>query len=268
MEHIRQSSQKHASGSLYVTEDLAGLRPTANLQTIFGFPFPDGHKKPAPLSLTLNRGHLKKDFSQLSSIRRLGECPAPRQPLPLDVDETALDRDTRPELVQNVYHVGVTVHCKATRAQSVPDKAIKERRELGLGVFRDGVLPGHNLALLSIHQGNKAAWAVKESAVQYQMLALSQAQQGLRRSLFQIVVNHTIKFCRAMFTLARQLSDRITFGNPESEPLSFSCAPCRGIAPAKGLPAVRTKPALLPISIMTISLQNFGTARAVFFCSN
>ena len=268
MKHIRQSSQKHASGSLYITEDLTGLRPAANLQTIFAFPFPDGHKKPVPLCLASNRGHLKKDFSQLLGIRRLGESSAPGQPLPLDVDETALDRDTRPKLVQNVYHVWVTIYCKATRAQSVPDKTIKECRELGLGVFRDRVLPGHSLAILSIHQSNKTAWAVKESAVQYQVLALSQAQQRLRRSLFQIVVNHTIKFCRAMFTLARQLSNRITFGNPESEPLSLSCTPCRGIAPAKGLPASRTKPALLPISIMTVSLQNFGTVRAVFFCSN
>jgi hypothetical protein len=220
------------------------------------------------LRLASNRGHLKKNSSQLSGIRCLREGTAPGQPLPLDVDETALDRDARPELPENSYHIGITVHSKATRMQSLLDKTLKERRELGLGVFRNGVLPSHNLAILSIHQGNETAWAVKESAVQYQVLALSQAQPRLRRSLFQIVINHTIKFCRAVFTLIRQLSDRISFGNPESEPLSLFCTLCRWIAPAKGLPARWTKPALPPISIMTISLQNFGTPRAVFFCSN
>lgn len=206
MKHIRQSSQKHTSGSLYIAEDIPGFAPAADLGAVLSLPISDCIEKPVPVCRGTNAGNLEKDFSQLSGIKRLGESPAPRQPLPLNMDQASLHRDIRPELAENPYHIRVTIHGKAMRAQAVLDKTIKEHHKLELGVFRDRVLSSHNLAILRIHQSNEAVWAVQESAVQYQMLALSQSQQG-RSSLFQIVVNHTIKLCRTMFALARQLSD-------------------------------------------------------------
>ncbi len=268
MKHIRQSSQKHASGSLYITKYAAGFRPIANLGTVSAFPFLDVQKELLPLCLVLNRGHLEKDFSQLSSIRRFGECSAPGQSLPLNVDNAALHRDTGPEFVQNAYHGGVTVYSKATGAQAVPNETIKETCELGLGIFRQRILSSHNMAVLSLHQRNETAGTVKECAVQRKVLASLKFQRGMWRALFQIVINHAIKLCRAMFTLTRQLPDRITLRDPKPEPLALSCASCRWITPADGLQTGRTIPALFPISVMTIPLQNFGTVRAVFFCSN
>lgn len=268
MKHVGQSSQKHASGSLYIAKYATSFRFAANLRTIFVFPFPDVQKEPVPLCLVLNRGHLEKDFSQLSGIRRFGECPAPGHSLPLNVDKTALDRNTGPELIQNVYHGGVTVYSKAARAQPIPYKTIKEGCELGLGIFRQRVLSSHNLPVLSLHQRSETAGTVKESAVQHKVLASLKFQRGVWRALFQIVINHAIKLCRAMFTLTRQLPDRITLSNPKPEPFSLSCASCRRITPANGLQTGWTIPALLTISVMTVPLQNFGTERAVFFCSN
>ena len=268
MKHIGQSSQKHTSGSLNITKYATDFRPTPNLRTVFGLPFPDIQEEPVPLCLVLDRGYLEKDFSQLTGIGRFGECPAPGQSLPLNVDKAALDYDAGPEVVQNAYHGGVTVYSKAARAKSVPDETIKERCELGFGIFRQRVLSSHNLAVLSLHQGNETTGTVKESAVQHKVLVSLKFQRWVLWILFQIVINHTIKLCGAMFTLVRQLPDRITLSNPKPEPLSLSCASCRRITPTSGLQTRWTIPTLFPISVMTVPLQYFGTERAVFFCSN
>jgi len=256
MEHIWQSSQQHASGAFDIAEDLTVLRPASYLGAVFTFPIPNSIEKPLALCVAFNSCHLKEDLSQLSGIGRFGRSPAPRQSLPLDMDEASLDCDTRPELTQGIYNIGITINCKTTRAQPLLHKRSKEGHELGLRAFREGVSTGYDLGMLSIHQGNEAARAVKESPVQDEVLALPQAKPRLWRRLFQIVVNHTIKLCRAVPALVRQLSNRITFSKPKPEPLPLSCAPCPGIAPAKRLPARGTKPALLSVSIVTISLQN------------
>lgn len=256
MKQIWQSTKKHASGAFDIAKDLAGLKPRTYLEAIFPFPFPDSREKSVPIGSAMNRGYLKEDFSQLAGIGGLGRGPAPGQSLSLDMDQASLHCDTRPQLAQDVDHVRVTVNRKATRLQAVLYKRLKKCHKLWFGVLRDRVFTRDNLVLLSIHQGNEAAWAVQESAVQDKVLVLIQAQQWLRRRLFKIVVNHTVQLCRAMPTLMRQLPDRITFSHPEPEPLPLPGTPCRWITPDNGLPARRTKPALLSISIMTISLQS------------
>jgi len=267
MEHIWQSSQKHASSAFDIAEDVTGLRPTANLGTILSFPLTEVLKKLVPIFLAIDSGDLKKDFSKLLGICGFGRGPAPTQPLPLDVDEASLDWHARPQFPEGLYYVGVAINGKTARMQSGPYKTVKEGRKLGFRVLRDRILTGHNFAVVGIPQGKKGARAVKESPVHDAVLALTQAKRGLRMCLFQIVINHTIEFCRAMPALAGQLSDRITFNNPAFEPLPFSGVPCRGIAPAKRAEARFAEPPLLAVCIMAISLNNARAVRTVFFCS-
>lgn len=254
MEHVWQGTQKHAAGSFDIAKDLAGLRPGAYLHAIFAFPFVYRHKKLFPVCLAVNRSYLEKDFSQLSGIWSLGRGPAPGQSLPLNVDQASLHYDARPQLAQDVYYVRVAINCKAARPQAVLYKRLKKGYQLWLGVLRDRVLPHHDLVILGLHQGNQASRTMQESPVQNEVLAFTQAQQRLRRRLFEIVVNHTVQLCRAVSALIGQLPDRIAFSHPQPEPLPLSCAPCGGIMPANRLSATWTKPALFPITIMTISL--------------
>jgi hypothetical protein len=74
--------------------------------------------------------------------------------------------------------------------------------------------------------------------------------------LFQIIINHTIELCRAGLALAGKLPNGIAFDDPAYEPFSLFGTPGRRIVPAKRTPALQTKPALLSIRIMAISLQN------------
>ncbi len=121
---------------------------------------------------------------------------------------------------------------------------------------------------LRIHQGNKAAWAVKKSPVEDEVLALQRAQYELRGHLFQAVINHTVKLPRAMPALAGQLPDGVTFNNPAPEPFLFICLPGFVIGPTKRMSAIFTKPSLFAIIIKAVFLDGgTGTARTMFFWS-
>lgn len=132
MEHIGQSSQEHASGSFDVAEDLAPFGPVMYPIAIPGFPVVDEFEEPVSVPLGANPSYLEKDLSQLSSISGLRVAPAPGQPLTLDMYQTALDCHIGPELPEDPCHVGVTIHRKAARAQSVPYQTLKELQELRL----------------------------------------------------------------------------------------------------------------------------------------
>lgn len=256
MEHIRQSSQKHASGTFDITKYSTSLRPMIHLISVFTFPVHDNIKKFIAIGLAGDRGYLEKNGSQFPGIACLGKCPAPGQSLPLNMDETTLDGNIRPELVQYTNHLWIAIYGKASRAKPFAHEALKEGHQLGNGALGNRVLIGHNIMRIGVHQSNETLWAVQKSTVQKKMLAVSQARPSLWWCLFQIVVNHTVQLCWTMLALAGKLSNGIPFNNPASEPLPLFGAPCRRIMPARRLLAGWTKPALLPIKIVSISLQN------------
>jgi hypothetical protein len=256
MEHVRKSSQKHAAGAFNITEYPASLRPVVHLVAVSAFPVRNVFKKLVAACLGSDGGHSKKDSPQFSGVARLGRCPAPGQPLPLNVNKASLDDNIRPELAQHINDLGVAVNCKANWVQPFTHKAIKEGLKLGYGAFRDGVLTGHNLAQTGVHQSNETSRVVQESTVQDKMLALSQTNASRWWRLFQVVVNHTVQLGRAVLTLAGKLSNGITFNNPASEPLPLFGVFGRRIMPAKRLLAGWAEPALLPIRIVAISLQD------------
>jgi hypothetical protein len=264
MKHIGQSSEEHASGTFNIAKDLTGLTPATYLGAIFVFPFPKGLQKSVSFSLAHDASHVEKDFSQLARIGSIGSGPAPGQPLTLNMDETSLYHDIRPKLAQNVYDFRVAINCKAPGAQSVSDEVIQKYRKLGLRTLRDRIAAGHNSVIVGIHQGNETTRAVKKGPVQDKVPGLAQNSQ--RRKLFKIIVNHTIKFCRAMPALTGQLPDRVAFNNPASEPLPFFRESGCGIAPTERASARTTVPALFTMRIMPVLLKVTGTLGTVFFC--
>jgi len=97
---------------------------------------------------------------------------------------------------------------------------------------------------------------MQKGTIQDKILASSKRKGGWGRGLSQIVIDYTIKLRRAVLALVRQLPDRKPFNDPSFEPLMFPAALCRRIAPANGLLTIGTEPALLPIRVVTISLQD------------
>ena len=256
MEHIRQSSQQHTSGTFNIAEYSTSLRSVVHLVAILAFPVHDILKKPVADGLGSDRGHSKKDFPQFSGIGCLGRSTAPGQPLPLNMNETSLDDDVRPKLAQHTHNLGIAINGKASRTKAITHEAFEEGHQLGNGALRDRVLAGHNLVRIGVHQSNETSWAVQESTVQDKMLALGQTKVGRWWRLCQKVVNHTIKLSRAVMALNGKLPNGIALYNPASEPFALFGMFCRRIMPAKQLLAGETKPALFPIRIVAISLQN------------
>ena len=256
MEHIRQSSQEHATGAFDITEYPTSLGPVVHEVAISAFPVHYVLNKLVTVHLSSDGDHSKKDTPQLSGVAGFGRCPAPAQPLSLDVNDASLDDYVGPELVQHTHNLGITINCKASRTQAFAHKVIEKRLELGYRAFGDRILTSHNLVRVGVHQSNETSRTVQEGTVQDKTAALGQTKARRWWCLFQIITNQTIELCRAVLALAGKLPNGIAFDNPASEPFSLFDVPGRRIVPAKRTPAMHTKPALLSIRIMAISLQN------------
>ncbi len=211
-----------------------------------------------PFRLSLNGGYPKEYFPQLSGIGGLRTCPAPCQTLPLYVNQATLNHHAWPELTQGTHNIRITIDSKALRLQTLLHKVCQKNGKLSFRTFRNRISAGYDRMSLGVHQGNKSTRPVKKSPINDKISALPQKLPGPRRSLLQIIVNHTIELPRAVSAPAGKLPGRITFSNPEPEPLSlFGASGCR-VCPTDGLPTGRAKPSLLSIRIVAISLQNSG----------
>lgn len=253
MEHIWQSSQEHTPGSFDVTENIPGLRPPTDLGGILTFPVNNSVEESVPVCRGLNLGNLEEDFPEPSGIGGFGRGTAPGQALPLYMDQASLHNGIWPELTDDSYHIRVTIHRKAKGTQSSRNQTLKEFQQLRLRIFGDTVLTSYNHAGSGIHQGNKAAWAVQERAIEDEVLAFSQTQYWLGYQIFQMIINHAIKFPRAVSALAHQLSNRVTFHNPQPEPFLFFGSSVDFITPATRVPTRPTEPTLFSFSIVPVS---------------
>lgn len=265
MKHIRQSSQEHTSGSFYVTKDMPGLTPAIYLGAVLRLPISDSVEELFSVSRGTNLSNLKKDPSEPSGIGSPGRCSAPRQALPLYMNQASLQHDVRPEFAKNLYRVRIAIHRDAARVQPCRYQPLKESLQLRLRILGDPVLASHNHVSPGIHQRNKAAGAVQKCPVKDEMVAFRQAQRRRWSCLPYTVIDHIVKLPGAIYTLFHQLSDRVTFNNPKPKPFPLFSAPSGSVPPPARVPAGVTIPALLPFSIMPISPKNARAPRTKFF---
>jgi hypothetical protein len=259
VKHIWQSSKKHTSGSFDVTENVATLTPTAYLRAVFTLPVSYRAKKHVSVCRGSNLGNLEKDLSEPPGISSFRRSATPGQALPLNVNQASLYHGIRPELSDNLNHLGVTVDGKTMCAQTSRYQRLKELQQLRLRILGDAVLTSHNPMSFGIHQGNKTAGTVQECPIQDKVLALPQIQGGQWWRLLQLGIDHTIEFPTAIVALVRQLSGRITFNNPAPKPFLLFGALSGLIAPtssARGVPTRTTEPALFSFAVVTVSPEN------------
>ena len=206
MEHVRQGSLEHTPGAFNVAKDVACLATAADHDSVLCLPVSDSTEEIVPVYDCLNPGNLKKYLSQPTSVGCPGRSTAPGQALPLYMDQASLYHDVRPDLTDCLDYIGVPVHGEAMRLQPLRNRALKECQQLIARAFRDIILSSNKPVSTSIHQSNKATWAVQESTVEYKILALIRCQYRKWYSFFQLVIYHTIKLSLAVTILARYLS--------------------------------------------------------------
>ncbi len=253
MEHIRQSSQEHTTGSLDVTEDIASLSPIADLSAEINLPLGDSIEKLVTICRGPDFSNLEKNLSEPPGVCGSGRHTAPGQTLALHMNKTSLHCNTRPELTKNLNHFRIAIHRKAIWTQSSLYQRLKESPQLSLRVLRNTILTSYDSVRLSIHQGNKTPRTVKKRSIQDKMLEPFQAEIRLKRCLFEMVIEHTVKFTRALPALVYQLPDRITLNNPQLKPVFFTGSLAGFILQISRVSARRTEPSSFSFSIMTIS---------------
>jgi len=267
VKHIWQSSQKHTPGPVDITEDVTGLRPLAYLRAIFGLPISDSAKKHISLCWGLDLGNLEKDLPEPPSVGSFGRNAAPGQALPLYVDQTPLQHYIWPKLSENSHHNAIPVHCKAAWRQSRLFQTFEELHQARLVILRYTILSRYKHMGTSIHQGNKTTRAVQKSAVKDEVLTPTQAQHRRWRWLFQLAAYHVVKLPCTVFTLAHQLSYRVTFDNPQFEQILPSSMLGLFTTPPIRSPARLTKPPLFPSSVVPVLYELLAAVRTEFFCS-
>lgn len=253
MEHIWQSSQEHASGSLNVAEDVSRLASATYLGAVLHLPVSNSFEKVVPVRRSTNLSNLTKDFSQPLGRGSLGRCAAPGHALSLYMHQASLHNGIWPELMDDSDHIRVAINREAKRAQSSRYQMLKEFLQLRLRILGDTVLTGYNHVGPSIHQGNKAAGAMQERTIKDEVLAFTQTQYRLGCWVFHMVINHAIKLPWAVSDLAHQLSYRVTFHNPQPEPFLCFDSYVDFITPTTRVSTGPTEPTLFPFSIMTVS---------------
>ncbi len=268
MEHIRQGSDQHASGTLDVAEDVSSFWPGTQLGAILTFPIGDKLQEPVTVPWCTYGGHAAEYLPQPAGIRRLGRGSTPGQSLSLNVDQTSLNDRSRPELMDKLHDIRVTIDREAGRTQSHLLEVTQKIAKLGFGTLGYPVFSRHNHMGLRIHQGNHALWAMEESAIQDEVTALTQAIRTLWHRLIQATIDNPVKLCWAMSTLLGQLANGITLAGPAPEPLPLSIVFCRRIAPGQRMLTGGAKIALSSVGEMAIFLKRCRTPGTVFFCSN
>jgi len=267
MEHIRQSSQKHTSSSLNVTKHVTFFTPVIYQNTEIRFPLGECSKEVVPIYQSFDFSNLKEKLSQVSGVSGPGRYPTPGQSLSLDMNQTTLQYNTRPQLPEHFHHLRITVNRETLGAKASLYQWFKEIQQLWFGILRDAVLASYKRMGLGIHKRNKAMRTVQECPINEIVLDMSQVQSRSNRCLFQAVVDHMIKLPRTISALFSHLPDRITLPNPHSEPFLFIDPFVSFITPCTGVSAIGTEPTLFSTNIMTVFPKNSGAERTVFFYS-
>ncbi len=79
MEHIRQSSKKHASRPFDIAKDRTCFSFVTDKGAIFVFPVSKKKKKLIPVRSSMDMSHSKKYIPEISAVSSFGISPAPRR---------------------------------------------------------------------------------------------------------------------------------------------------------------------------------------------
>src|SRR5512138_1920778 len=110
VEHMGDSLEQHAPGTLQVAEDLAPFRRSCNAFSVAVFPYVQLLQEEIALGSCVDVKNLPEETSQVLGIRSPGKPPAPHQSLPLHMYQASLDDDLGPVVAQDLGHVPIAVN--------------------------------------------------------------------------------------------------------------------------------------------------------------
>ncbi len=186
-------------------------------------------------------------------IRSFRLATAPGKALTLDMDQTALDRDLRPEPAKHLQQMGIPIDRGAPGGQA-PFLQVAAKPQEVSGALRNIVGSHQKLMALGIHHRKDASAPIQVGAVEQHMANGSQALLLLWR-MFQPVVQDATDRRGTMTALLGQLLDRIALLNPSPKPNAFPDIPVRRNPPTVRAATMATEPTLFLTPVSPIALN-------------
>ena len=193
-------------------------------------------------------GHdLEKKSSQMFGVGAFRVAPTPHQSLSLDVDQTALYQNSRPQRAQGPHHMRIAIDGSTARNQALFFELSTKRMKIA-GAF--GHLRGcvDDRPVLSLHHGKDSFTAIDIRPVQNKM-SMSRQWDLLGGRMFQPIFDdppnrtHTVAALRCNLSYAVALNDPTLKPDPLTQLLVESVSPNKSptaLPTTKPLSSLRT----------------------------
>lgn len=157
-------------------------------------------------------GEISEKGPELHPGLGLGKGPEPREALPDDVVEAALNQCFRPGDPNGSHHGLLSIHCDTKGIKTLGLERLKPGKD-GTKAFFGAVGTGNDLLALSVHKADVTAILVEVSAVVEEVSVLRIVPRFFGQLLKPMILD-SLKLERAVARKVRELTDGKTLFNP------------------------------------------------------
>jgi hypothetical protein len=195
----------------------------------------------------MDRHDLKEKSPEVFGIGALGIASTPHQSLSLDVDQAALNQNSRPHRPQDPHDMEVTIDCSTAWSQALFSELSTKRIEVARAF---GHLSGavDDRIVLSLHHGKDPFTPIDKSPIQKKMSMSSQLDLSTRR-MFKPILDDPTNCAHTVAALSGDLPHAVALNDPTLKPDPLAQLLIESVFPNKSPTASAT----------TKTLSSFGT---------
>lgn len=266
MKHVRQGLEQHTAGTDEIAEHPATFGTVNKTLAVTTFPLGNSVEEHVALLVRTDGRDVEKKFPEMFGIGTRGMATAPHEALTLDMDQTSLNEDRRPEGGQKTDHLGIAIHRATEGSQTLFFERHEEAAELRHRVFGDIVAALDYAVVRSIHEGHNAHAIVEEGAVEDKIAILADRSRRRRRISGEPRLHDTTQSWCTESTGLMELTNSVAFDHPALEPDPLTMNLVAWQPPGKRSAAVETPPALSAVAVVAVAFDLSTTAlRTMFF---
>src|SRR5918995_267199 len=264
MEHVRQSTKQHAAGSFEVTKNPAFLRWTSNVSSMAAFPIAQLRGEMIPVRNCMNGHDLEKKSPKMFGVGAFRVASTPHQSLSLDVYQTALNQNSRPQRAQDPHHVKVAIDRSTARNQASFLELSTKRIQVA-GAFSHLGGSVDDRAVLSLHHGKDPFTPVDIGPVQKKM-SMSGQLALLGGRMFQPIFDDPANRAHTVTALSGNLPYAVALNHPTLKPDPLAQLFIESAFPNKSATALPTTKSLFSFrTLPMLSNPCMPTMRTMLF---
>lgn len=199
-------------------------------------------------------GHdFEEKRSEVFRIGPFGVAPTPHQALSLDVHQTALNQDSRPQQAHDPDEMAITVERHAVRKEAMLFEITAKGIQMG-GAFGDLRGPVYDRIVLRVHGRKNPLAPVEKRSIQQQISVCGEVDLPggrMRKPILEDPSNGT----GAVTALSGALFHGVALNNPAVKPNTFPEILVDSAFPDKGATTLSTPPALFVLPAFAVALN-------------